>query len=148
MSSPVRPAAVVRLGHHAPLFLDEQDDAENIGLRVEPVEAVHEALDRLLLLMMGERRLAPILTPFATARSRPSPVRARINSRSNSASPSSTVSIRRPYAVVVSAHVSLRERKPALGGDRRQCVQKIAGRAGQPVKARQRQHLRFFQAGR
>src|ERR1700719_961776 len=55
----------------------------------------------------------PIFTPFALARSRPSPVRARINSRSNSASPPSTVSIRRPWAVVVSAHVSLSERKPA-----------------------------------
>ena len=32
-------------------------------------------------------------------RSRPSPVRARINSRSNSASPPSTVSIKRPCAV-------------------------------------------------
>jgi hypothetical protein len=35
------------------------------------------------------------------------------NSRSNSARPPSTVSINRPYGVVVSAHVSARERKPA-----------------------------------
>jgi hypothetical protein len=37
----------------------------------------------------------------------------RLSSRSNSASPPSTVSIRRPCAVVVSAHVSLRDLKPA-----------------------------------
>ena len=37
--------------------------------------------------------LRPSRTPFATARLRPSPVRARINSRSNSASPPKTVSI-------------------------------------------------------
>ncbi len=53
--------------------------------------------------------MRPILTPFATARARPSPVRARINSRSNSASPPSTVSLSRPCAVVVSAHVSARD---------------------------------------
>jgi hypothetical protein len=44
------------------------------------------ALDRLALLVVSFG-LRPILTPFALARSRPSPVRARINSRSNSATP-------------------------------------------------------------
>jgi hypothetical protein len=53
----------------------------------------------------------PIFTPRALARARPSPV--RISSRSNSARPRSTVSIRRPWALVVSAHVSTRDRKPA-----------------------------------
>ena len=48
-----------------------------------------------------------------TARARPSPVRARISSRSNSARPPSTVSIKRPCAVVVSAHVSPSDRNPA-----------------------------------
>ena len=57
--------------------------------------------------------LRPSQTPFATARARPSPVRAQINSRSNSARPPSTISIKRPCAVVVSAHVSLSERNPA-----------------------------------
>ena len=38
----------------------------------------------------------PIFTPRATARARPSPVRARISSRSNSARPPRTVSIKRP----------------------------------------------------
>src|SRR5258705_566253 len=42
-------------------------------------------------------------TPLAFARSRPSPVRVRISSRSNSARPPKTVSIKRPCAVVVSA---------------------------------------------
>jgi hypothetical protein len=48
----------------------------------------------------------PMYTPRAFARTRPSPVRARINSRSNSAKPPSTVSINRPWGVVVSAHAS------------------------------------------
>ena len=69
--------------------------------------------DRFALLVGGELGRRPIFTPRALARSRPSPVRARINSRSNSASPPSTVSIRRPCAVVVSAHVSCSERKLA-----------------------------------
>ena len=52
-------------------------------------------------------------TPRSLARLRPSPVRARINSRSNSARPPSTVSISRPWALVVSAHASLSDLKPA-----------------------------------
>jgi len=40
-------------------------------------------------------------------------IRARINSRSNSARPPSTVSIKRPWALVVSAQASLRLLKPA-----------------------------------
>jgi hypothetical protein len=51
--------------------------------------------------------------PRSFARLRPSPVRARINSRSNSAKPPSTVSISRPWALVVSAHASWRLLKPA-----------------------------------
>src|SRR5580704_13956415 len=56
----------------------------------------------------------PIFCPRATARARPSPVRARIRSRSNSARPPSTVNIKRPCDVVVSAHASPSERKPAF----------------------------------
>ena len=52
-------------------------------------------------------------TPRALARSRPSPVRVRMSSRSNSANPARTVSISRPCGEVVSAHESRRERKPA-----------------------------------
>jgi hypothetical protein len=65
---------------------------------------------------LGLRRagLAAHLTPRALASLRPSPVRARISSRPNSARPLRTVSIRRPWAVVVSAQVSLRDRKPAF----------------------------------
>jgi hypothetical protein len=57
--------------------------------------------------------LRPRITPLAFARSRPSPVRVRISSRSNSANPPNAVSIKRPCAVVVSAQVSLRDLKPA-----------------------------------
>jgi hypothetical protein len=42
------------------------------------------------------------------------PVRARIKSRSNSANPPSTVSINRPCDVLVSAHVSPSDLKPAF----------------------------------
>ncbi len=52
----------------------------------------------------------PIFTPRALARSLPSPVRTRIRSLSNSASPPSNIN--RPCAVVVSAHASPRDRKP------------------------------------
>jgi hypothetical protein len=51
--------------------------------------------------------------PRALARSRPSLVRARIKSLSNSASPARTVSMSRPWGVVISAHASPSERKPA-----------------------------------
>jgi hypothetical protein len=47
------------------------------------------------------------------ARLRPSPVRARISSRSNSARPPSTVSIRRPRGELVSAQASASDLKPA-----------------------------------
>jgi hypothetical protein len=51
--------------------------------------------------------------PLAFARCRPSSVLVRIRWRSNSASPPSTVSINRPWGVVVSAQGSPRERKLA-----------------------------------
>jgi hypothetical protein len=53
----------------------------------------------------------PKLIPRACARLRPSPVRARISSRSNSASPPRTVSNSRPCGVVVSAQAFLSEHK-------------------------------------
>jgi len=71
--------------------------------------------NRFALLMVSVSfGLRPSLTPRAIARSRPSAVRARINPFSNSASPPSIVSINRPHGVVVSAHVSAKERKPDL----------------------------------
>ena len=73
----------------------------NVRLRF----ARSEPLERFLALMG--------CTPRACARFLPSPVRARISSRSNSAKPPRTVSITRPCDVVVSAQASLRERKPA-----------------------------------
>jgi hypothetical protein len=82
----------------------------DIGLRF----AISESLDSLLPLVgslsAGGR---PKRTPLAFARVLPSLVRARISSRSNSASPPNTVSISRPCAVVVSAHASLSDLKPA-----------------------------------
>jgi len=68
------------------------------------------------LTVVGELWLAAHLHALRLlARARPLPVQARINSRSNSAKPpNTTVSVRRPYGVVVSAHASLfSERKPA-----------------------------------
>lgn len=56
-----------------------------------------------LALVVRQLRLAAHATPRALARSRPSPVRLRINSRSNSAGPPRTVSINLPCGVVVSA---------------------------------------------
>ena len=53
----------------------------------------------------------PNRTPRSRARLRPSPVRAAISERSNSARPPSTVSMSLPWGVVVSAQVSLSERK-------------------------------------
>jgi hypothetical protein len=55
----------------------------------------------------------PNFTPLALARSLPSPVLARISSRSNSAKPPRTVSISLPCGVVVSAQASFSDLKPA-----------------------------------
>src|SRR6202008_4260389 len=71
-------------------------------------------LDCLGLLVQGELRLAahlhaPRLGPLPAFS-----VRARIRSRSNSAWPPRTVSMSRPCDVVVSAHVSPRDLKPAF----------------------------------
>jgi hypothetical protein len=56
--------------------------------------------------------------------------------------PASTVNIKRPCVVVVPAHASLEATKARdLGGDRRQRVQEISGRAHQPVEARHHQHV-------
>ena len=85
--------------------------------------ALVAAKNRLALLVRSELRLRPNLTPRALARSRPSLVRTLIRSRSNSASPPSTVSISRPCDVVVSAHVSLSDRNPAPCGDGGEGVQ-------------------------
>jgi hypothetical protein len=76
--------------------------------------AVVAALDRLAYLVIGEFEFRPHFHALRLGAFRPSPVRARINSRSNSASPPSTVNIRRPCAVVVSAHVSPRDLNPAF----------------------------------
>ena len=65
------------------------------------------------------------ISPCALARSRPSPVRVRIKSLSNSASPPRTVSIKRPCAVVVSAH--------ALKGSRRYAFAPSAVTASPPM---------------
>jgi hypothetical protein len=83
--------------------------------------------------MDGELRFATQDHPLAFARARPSPVLVRISSRSNSASPPNTVSIKRPWAVVVSAQVSLSDLKPFLG-DRSQQVQEIARGSRQAIE--------------
>ena len=72
-------------------------------LRLLPAFA---ARNRLALLMSVKLEGPSHMDARALAPMRPSPVRTRINSRSNSASPPRTVNIRRPWAVVVSAQVS------------------------------------------
>jgi len=57
--------------------------------------------------------------PFGLARLRPSAVRVRIESRSTSARPPRTASIKRPVLVPVSAHGSARERNCALASTMR-----------------------------
>lgn len=57
--------------------------------------------------------LRPSRTPSAFARARPLFVLIRIKTGSNSARPSSTVNINRPYGVVVSAQTPASERNPA-----------------------------------
>jgi len=57
--------------------------------------------------------------PWALARLLPSAVRVRIRSRSTSASPPSTASIKRPVLVQVSAHGSAKERNCALASTMR-----------------------------
>jgi len=71
------------------------------------------ALDGLALLMLSQLGFAP-LTPRSLARVRPSAVRARINSFSNSASPPNTVSIRQEFAA--SERSGLRGRPDFLQG--------------------------------
>src|SRR5262249_45573683 len=80
----------------------------DVGLRL----TLSDALQCLLALMGSQLPRPAEATPRSLARFLP-PVRARISSRSNSARPPSTVSISRPCAVVVSAQVSFRLRKPA-----------------------------------
>jgi hypothetical protein len=57
--------------------------------------------------------------PWAFARLLPSAVRVRIRSRSTSARPPSTASIKRPVLVPVSAHGSVSERNCALASTMR-----------------------------
>jgi hypothetical protein len=84
--------------------------AGNFPCRLAPVAT----LDSLALLVRGQFRFPPHLYAARHGAALPSLVRARISSRSNSASPPRTVSINRPCAVVVSAHASPRERNPAF----------------------------------
>jgi hypothetical protein len=74
----------------------------------EDVLAARTSLD-IVLRKVEEERLASQSVDAKMAE-----LRARIRSRSNSASPPSTVSISRPCAVVVSAQASPKERNPAL----------------------------------
>ena len=57
--------------------------------------------------------------PWALARLLPSAVRVRIRSRSTSASPPSTASIKRPVLLVLSAHGSAKDRNCALASTMR-----------------------------
>src|SRR5262245_25247834 len=81
----------------------------HIGLRL----ACGEALDSRLPLMGRHLAWTPEAHAALLGAQRPSPVRARISSRSNSAKPPSTVNISRPCGLVVSAQASLSDLKPA-----------------------------------
>src|SRR5262249_6906039 len=72
--------------------------------------------------------------PSARARARPSLVRCKIRSRSNSAIPDSTVNIRRPCAVVVSAQIAKRLEAGAFPADQVDDPKQVDRRARQPVK--------------
>jgi hypothetical protein len=76
-------------------------------------------------LMQGQLVRRADLTPIAFARRLPSPVRARISSRSNSAIPASMVISSLPCAVVVSAQVSASDLKPAPVADRIEDVEQV-----------------------
>jgi hypothetical protein len=69
---------------------------------------------------------------------RPSPVRTRINSRSNSARPPKTVNIRRLCGVAVrrgvSPHIAKKPESGLLVGDGGEGIEQVAGRAGQPSR--------------
>jgi hypothetical protein len=54
--------------------------------------------------------------PWALARLRPSAVRVRIRSRSTSASPPSTASIKRPVLLVLSAHGFVTDSRRSIFG--------------------------------
>jgi len=85
--------------------------------------------------------LRPTLLPFALACARPSLVRVRISSRSNSARPPRTVSIsgRAPWW-----YRPMRRRATGsrlLLGNRRKRVQQVAGRASEAVEPRHHHHV-------
>jgi hypothetical protein len=94
--------------------------------------ASRESCNRFLPLM-GRQLAGPAEFDAALLRTlATSPVRARINSRSNSARAPRTVNINRPCGLVLSAQVSFKDLKPAprLVTDD---VEQILCRAGQPV---------------
>src|SRR6516165_8696187 len=84
--------------------------------------------------------------PRALARLRPSPVRARISSRSNSARPPRIVSISRPCAVVVSAQLSFSDLKPAprllISAS---TLSRFPGRARQPIEPADNHRVAFLE---
>jgi len=79
--------------------------------------------------------------PWALARLLPSAVRVRIRSRSTSASPPSTASIKRPVLVPVSAHGSAKDRNCAFVHDALDDGEQVEGAARQPIDARHRHHV-------
>src|SRR5262249_25074979 len=102
--------------------------ARQIGLH----SALREPLESLLALV-GCQLLTgrPNFTPRALARLRPSSVRARISSRSNSARPPRTISNSLPCGVVVSAQASASDLKlaPALATAQRMLSKSLVDRA-------------------
>jgi len=80
--------------------------------------------------------------PWALARLLPSAVRVRIRSRSTSAKPPSTASIKRPVLVSVSAHGSANDRNCALASTMRLTIpEQVEGAARKPVDPCHRHHV-------
>ena len=94
----------------------------------------------------GMDRGPPHLLPWALARLLPSAVRVRIRSRSTSASPPTTASIKRPVLVPGSVHGSAKDLKVRLGvHDVLDDPEKVKGAAREAVNPRDRHHVAGFE---
>ena len=104
------------------------------------------AVDRLALLVRRQLRLTSQLHTTGHSARSPFSGAIRIRSRSNSASPPSTVSMSRPCEVVVSAHGSVSDRNPALRSAIAASVfHQIPRRSREPVKTRHHRHVAQLQ---
>jgi hypothetical protein len=92
-------------------------------------------------LLGRQGRGGPNRTPFAFAAIRPALVRSTIKLRSKSAMPANTVSTMRPAGVVVSAHGSASERRPAPASLIRSAIARRSPSIGRGGLAGDRHHV-------